>query len=275
ENNENNEEIEIFKKNAPKFGIIRSTFSQTKDFNPEKKIVISFEEEINLYDLLGYKKVIDGKYECNGKILKSAKKVERCISENKMFLSKIGEDGKVKKEEVFKGVVKKSKIDKKTIIISAKFDEWQDYELKILKGLKSDKINKKIDPENILYSELKEDFVVNFTTTNKEGEHKPKAEKVVGTGGTASGEILSETGSDLTGTGNSVADENSEQKTEEELKNWLKEKTKKVGEVDSGKKNGTGTKAETGTEVETGTGENLETGTGSTETGSTSTGETN
>ena len=219
--------------------------------------------------------MIDWKYECNWKILKSAKKVERCISENKMFLSKIWEDWKVKKEEVFKWVVKKSKIDKKTIIISAKFDEWQDYELKILKWLKSDKINKKIDPENILYSELKEDFVVNFTTTNKEWEHKPKTEKVVWTWWTASWEILSETWSDLIWTWNNVADENSEQKTEEELKNWLKEKTKKVWEVDSGKKNWTWTKAETWTEVETWTWENLETWTGSTETWSTSTWETN
>ena len=175
---ENSKYYEIFKKEAPELKIVRSNTDENKNFNPQDKIVISFWEEINIYSLLWFKKVINWEYTCDWKTLKSDKKAIRCDSENKIFITKIWEDWKTEKEKIFKWVVKKSKIDKKTIIINTKIEKFQDYQLKILKWVKSFKIDTLTDPDNILYSELKKDVIFNFTTTDENWNSKPeKVEK--------------------------------------------------------------------------------------------------
>ena len=164
----NQKNIEIFKKEIPELKIIKTSFSENINFNPENKIAISFWEEIDIYSLLWFKKVENWEYLCDWKILKSEKKAERCNSENKIFITKILENWEIEEEKVFKWIIKKSNIDKKSILISTKLDELQNYQLKILKWLTSFKINTSKNPENKEFSELKNEFIINFTTTDKD-----------------------------------------------------------------------------------------------------------
>jgi len=165
---------EFFKKKTPELKIERTNIDTDKNFKPSNKIIISFSEEINLYDLLWFKKVQNWFYQCDWKKIKSEKKAERCNSENKLFIiNKIDwkTDSELNNEKIFKWVVRKSKIDKRTILISTKFKDLSDYELKILKWLKSEKTSK--ISEWVFY-ELKNNFKVDFVTTDKEWNLRPK-----------------------------------------------------------------------------------------------------
>lgn len=221
-----NEEIEIFEEiEKPGLEIIRTTFSGKKDVKPEEKITINFEKEIDIYSLLWFKKIENWEYECDWKILKSEKKAERCESENKIFITK-----KWNEDEIFKWVVKKSEIDKKTIIITTNLEKLQDYELKISKWLKS------FNSEDWAFSELKEDFIVNFATTDSEWNTKEKTEEEV------IEEISNETWSvlenwtweilenteEITSWTWETIKEKTEEEKQKELEEWLKQKESEV-----------------------------------------------
>lgn len=204
-----NKKIEIFKKEIPEFKILRSNFDKNKNLKPGEKIIISFENEINLYSLLWFKKVEDWKFSCNWKILKSEKKAERCDSENKIFITK-----KWEKDKIFKWVVKKSKIDKKTITLSTNLEELQDYQLKILKWVKW------FNSIEWVFPITKQDFIFDFSTTDKDWNIKKEETK---TEKTSTWELVNNwTWKTL------ESKNNNENKTKKEMEEWLKNKEKEV-----------------------------------------------
>ena len=216
------DKYEIFEKEVPELKIIRTSFSKENFLNPTKKIIISFWKEINIYSLLWFKKVINWKYFCEWEEIKSEKKTERCNSENKLFITK-----KWEKESIFKWVIKKSEIDKKTISINTKIEELQNYELKIIKWLKSFKKNE----EWSLY-ELKEEININFQTTDKEGNKKEESGKIESNQletNTDKIEVSSWSIKEDTSTEN-LSEKN--EMSDEEYQEWIKNKKDEIWEQD-------------------------------------------
>lgn len=207
-NEELNEKAEIFKKESPELKFLRSSFDKSENLKPGEKIIISFEEEIDIYSLLWFKKIENWEFSCNWETKKSEKKAERCTPENKIFITK-----KWEKNTIFKWVVKKSEVDKKTIIISTNLEELQGYELKISEWVKW------FNWLEWVFAITKEDLIFNFSTTDKEWNIKTE-EKIEETwtwelAETSSWEVLE-------------VEKETEEKKQKEMEDWLKKKEEEV-----------------------------------------------
>ena len=214
-NEKSNEKVQIFKKEAPELKILRTSFDKNKNLKPDAKIIISFEEEINIYSLLWFKKVLNWEYLCNWKKIKSNKKAERCESENKLFITKKWENN-----TIFKWVVKKSEVDKKTLILSTNLEELQNYELKISQWVKWFKSTEWVFPVT------KKDFSYDFSTTDKEWNIKKEEEnKESWTWKLANSWIWEGLkAEDQT----KIIEEKSEEEKQKETEEWLKKKQEEV-----------------------------------------------